>query len=66
MKDRGIDALELFGHDAGLLSATQPDDWFVGNSEPRAGEHYRPVKAVEEMMGQFIGQGYFVQGQGKR
>lgn len=66
MKDRRIDATELFGHDAGPLSATQPDDWFVGNSEPRAGEQYRPVKEVEEMMGQFIGQGHFVQVQDKR
>jgi hypothetical protein len=66
MKDRMVDTTELFGHDAGPLRATQPDDWFIENSEPRPGEHYRPVKTVEEMMGQFIDQGYLVEVQGKR
>lgn len=65
MKDRGIGTTELFGHDPGILSIIQDDDWFIGNTEPRSDEHYTPVKAVEEMMGQFIGHGYLTKVQGQ-
>ena len=54
MKDRKIDITELFGYDPGMLSAAQHDDWFIENTEPRPGEHYKPVKEIEEMMGQFV------------
>lgn len=64
MKDRMIDITELFGPDPGMLSATRHDDWFIGNTEPHPGKHYRPVKVIEEMMGQFLCQGYFVKAQG--
>jgi hypothetical protein len=64
MKDRMVDITELLGHDAGMLSAAQHDDWFIENTEPRPGEHYRPVKALEEMMGQFIRKGSLLKARG--
>jgi len=63
MKDRMIDIAELFGHDPGTLSAAQDDDWFIENTEPHPSK-YRPVKVIEEMMGQFLCEGYFVKAQG--
>jgi hypothetical protein len=64
MKDRMIDITELFGHDLGMLSAARHDDWFIGNTEPHPSKHYRPVKVIEEMMGQLLCQGCFVKAQG--
>jgi hypothetical protein len=64
MKDRMIDITELMGNDPGMLSAAQHDDWFINNTEPRPHENYRPVKAIEEMMGQFVCQGYFFNARG--
>ena len=64
MKDRMIDITKFFGHDLGMLSAAQHDDWFIRNTEPHPGRHYRPVKAIEEMMDQFICQGCLVKAQG--
>ena len=66
MRERKIDTSQLFGHDLGTLSATQSDDWFIQNTEPRAGEHYRPAKVVEEMMDNFVGKGFRVKVQGRR
>ena len=66
MNDRKISATELFGHDPGTLDAIPSDDWFIGNTEPHADSGYTPVKVVEEMMSQFIGQGYLVKVQGQR
>ena len=63
MKDRMIDITELFGHDLGTLSAAQDYDWFIENTEPHPGK-YRPVKVIEEMMGQFLCEGCFVKAQG--
>lgn len=64
MKDRMIDITELFRYDPGMLSAAQHDDWFIGNTEPHPSTYYRPVKVIEEMMGQFVSQGHFVKLQG--
>ena len=66
MKDRMIDITELFGHDPGMLSAAQHDDWFIANTEPHVGEHYSPVKTIEERMDQFICKGCIVRAQGSR
>jgi len=59
MKDRMIDITQLLGNDAGVLSAARYDDWFIKTSEPRPGKHYRPVKALEKRMAQFIRQSGF-------
>jgi hypothetical protein len=64
MKARMINVTELFGDDPGMLSAAQHDDWFIRNTEPHPGKHYRPVKVIEEMMDQFLCQGRFVKAQG--
>ena len=64
MRDRMINITELFGHDPRMLSAAQHDDWFIANTEPHPGEHYSPVKAVEERMDQFTCRGGFVKAQG--
>jgi hypothetical protein len=64
MEDRMIDIAELYGHDRSMLSSAQHDDWFIANTEPHPGEHYRPVQTVEEMMDQFIGRDCFVKAQG--
>ena len=65
MKDRMIDTSDFFGHDPGTLSSTQPDDWFIGNTEPRPSKDYQPVKAVEEMMNEFMAQEYLIKTQGQ-
>lgn len=57
MKDRMIDMTSYFEYEPDLLTATQPDNWFVENSEPRPGTHYRPAHAIEEMMDQFTREG---------
>ena len=54
MKDRGIDIVDRFGYEPGLLSDVQQDPWFIGNTEPRQSEHYKPAKAVEDLMDQFV------------
>jgi len=59
-----IDITDRFGYDTALLSAVQRDDWFIETTEPRPGEHYRPVKAIEELMDEFIFQDSFVTAQG--
>ena len=64
MKDRMIDITELFGHDPDMLSAAQHDDWFIENTEPHPDKNYRPVPAIEEKMGQFVHQGYFLKARG--
>jgi hypothetical protein len=64
MKDRMIDTTELLGSDPGMLSAAQHDDWFIENTEPRPSENYRPVKAIEEMMGEFVRPGCFLNARG--
>jgi hypothetical protein len=64
MKDRMIDITERFDYDPKLLQAAQHEDWFIENTEPRPGEHYKPVKALEELMDQFVCQGRFVRAQG--
>jgi len=64
MQDRMIDITDRFGYDPALLSAVQDDDWFIQTTEPRPGEHYRPVKAIEELMDEFISQERFVTAQG--
>ena len=50
MKDRMIDITSYFDYDSDLLRTIQPDHWFVENSEPRPGTHYKPAQAIEEMM----------------
>jgi len=64
MKDRMIDSTELLGYEPGMLSAVHHGDWFIANTEPRPSEHYRPVKAVEEMVDRFICKACFVKAQG--
>ena len=66
MKDRMINITEVFGHDQGMLSAAQHDDWFIANTEPHPSENYSPVKTIEEKMDQLIYKGCFVQAQGSR
>ena len=63
MQDRTIDITDRFGHDAALLSAAQHEDWFSETTEPHPGEHYKPVKAMEELMDDFISQERFVRAQ---
>jgi hypothetical protein len=65
MKNRRIDIMDRFGYEPDLLSAVQHDDWFVENTEPRAGEHYRPAKTVEELMQRFICPSHFVRARGQ-
>jgi hypothetical protein len=57
MEDRMIDITDRFGCDPDLLVAVQQDDWFVENTEPRPGQHYKPTQRTEELMDQFIRQG---------
>jgi len=65
MNDRMIDLEELLGNDPGMLGAAQHDDWFIENTEPRPSKFYRPVKAIEEMMDQFVGPGRVVKARGQ-
>jgi hypothetical protein len=53
MRDRIIDITSYFEYEPDLLMGIPPDDWFVENSEPRPGTHYKPAQAIEEMMNQF-------------
>lgn len=53
MRERRIDVTSYFDNEPDLLMAIPPDDWFVENSEPRPGTHYKPAQATEEMMNQF-------------
>jgi hypothetical protein len=53
MRDRMIDVTNYFNYEPDLLMAIPPDNWFIENSEPRPGTHYKPVQAIEEMMNQF-------------
>jgi hypothetical protein len=64
MKDQMVDITDRFDYDPDLLKAAQHDDWFIENTEPRPTGIYTPVKAVEELMDQFICQGRFVRAQG--
>lgn len=64
MTDRRIDFTELFGHDPGVLRTPHDQAWFVENTEPHPGDHYRPLKEVEEMMDQLVCRGHFVKAQG--
>jgi hypothetical protein len=64
MKDRRIDFTKLFGHDPGPLRTGHDNDWFTENSEPHPGDHYRPLKEVEEMMGELVCRGNFAKAQG--
>jgi hypothetical protein len=57
MKDRAIDLEELLANDPGMLGAARHDDWFIENTEPRPSKNYKPVKAIEEIMGQFVRHG---------
>lgn len=54
MVQRNVNVAERFAYDPAMLSAAQHDDWFIRNSEPRAGEHYESQKTLEEMMIRFI------------
>jgi len=65
MKDRSIDLEELLVTNQDMPGAAQHDDWFIENTEPRPSKHYRPVKAIEEMMDQFIREGRVVKAQGQ-
>ena len=60
MQDRMIDITDRFGHDAALLSAARHEDWFSETTEPHPGEHYRPVKMIEELMDDFISRERFL------
>ena len=64
MKDRRIDIAELLGNDSGMLIAAQHDDWFIENTEPRPNKYYSPEKAIEEMMGKFVHQGFALKARG--
>jgi hypothetical protein len=57
MKERRIDITSYFGYDPDFLRATQPDNWFVENSEPRPGTDYKPAAAIEELMDRFTQDG---------
>ena len=65
MNDRTIDLEELLANNPDMPGAAQHDDWFIENTEPRPGKHYTPVKAIEEMMGQFVREGCVVKAQGQ-
>jgi hypothetical protein len=54
MVERNVNVTGRFAYDPAMLRAAQHDDWFIRNSEPRAGEQYEPQKTVEEMMIRFI------------
>jgi len=64
MKDRRIDFTKIFGHDPGALRTANDDDWFTASTEPHPGDHYRPLKEVEEMMGELVCCGGFAKAQG--
>lgn len=64
MKDQRIDIKDRYGFDSDLLRAVERDEWFIENTEPRQGEHYRPAKPVEELMEEFICQDRFVAARG--
>lgn len=65
MKDRTIDLEELLVTNPDMPGAAQHDDWYIENTEPRPSKHYRPVKAIEEMMGQFVRHGHVVKARGQ-
>lgn len=54
MKERMGEFTSRFNFDPDLLSAVPYDDWFVKNTEPRPGEHYTPVRTIEETMSEFV------------
>jgi hypothetical protein len=60
MNDRMIDITGCFNYDSDLFSAIEHDDWFIEHTEPHPGEHYRPIRTIEELMDQFICQGSFI------
>ena len=64
MNDRRIDFTKLFGHDAGVPGSGHDDDWFTENSEPHPGDHYQPLKEVEEMMGELVCRGHYATARG--
>jgi hypothetical protein len=54
MKERINEYTGNFNIDPELLSAALYDDWFIEKTEPRPGERYTPVRAVEETMSEFV------------
>ena len=54
MKRLGIDIIQHFGYDPSILSVAGRNDWFIDNTEPHSGAHYKPVRAVEEKMDHFF------------
>jgi hypothetical protein len=61
MRVRNIDIVERFNYDSTTLSAAHHDRWFIEHTEPRPGEHYKPARRLEEMMGQFVYAGDVIQ-----
>ena len=58
MQDRNIDIMHRFGYDPKTLSAAHQDSWFIEHTEPHPGEHYQPLRKLEEMMDHFVYTGY--------
>ena len=61
MKARNIDIVERFNYDPTTLSAAHHDRWFIEHTKPCPGEHYKPVRRLEETMGQFVCDGDVIQ-----
>ena len=63
MRRRGIDIKKLFGYDQETLSAAQCSEWFIENTEPRAGADYKPSAVVEKIMDRFFCEDWLVKAQ---
>lgn len=58
MAERNLNVAERFAYDPAMLSAAQHEDWFVRNSEPRAGKDYEPLREIEDEMTRLLRGGY--------
>jgi hypothetical protein len=54
MKNERINLTEFYGYDSETLAAAEHDAWYSAKTEPRTTLVYQPVKALEEIMEQFI------------
>lgn len=54
MKERRNEFTDRFDFNPDSLSAVPYDDWFIENTEPRPGEHYTPVRTIEETMKELV------------
>lgn len=66
MKEQGIDLVEVFGYDAGLLSAAEHDEWFSKNTDSSASANYETTRSVEELMTRMVSERRAAKGQSER